>query len=87
MITIPQPENFDTECLMKGCSILLRYYPNASIYSEGGGEYYFHWTDSKEISEEDEKELKDLGWVFSNMTESVSAWKYEYFWYLSNQDY
>lgn len=55
MITIPQPENFDTECLIKGISILLKYYPNASIYSEGGGEYYFHWTDSKEIIKSNER--------------------------------
>jgi hypothetical protein len=87
MITIPQPENFDTECLLKGSSILLRYYPDAYIYSEGGGEYYLLWTDNRELSERDEIELKELEWKFSRMTEEVSAWKYDYGWYLSNQNY
>ena len=88
MIQIPQPQNLDTECLLRGFSILLRYYPNLHLYSESVSEYYLLWTDDKEISEQDVKDLKEWGWEFSNeLGETFFSWKYEYGWYLSNSDY
>ena len=87
MIQIPPPQNFDTECLLRGISILLRYYPNLHLYSESVGEYYLLYTDDKEISEQDNKDLKEFGWEFSKLGEIIFSWKYEYGWYLSNKDY
>jgi len=89
MIQISQPQNFDTECLLRGFSILLRYYPNLHLHCEGVGEYYLLYTDDKEIGEQDKKDLKEWGWEFSKVGDSITTffWKYQYGWYLSNRDY
>jgi len=89
MIQIPQPQNFDTECLLRGFSILLRYYPNLHLYCESVTQYYLLYTDDKEISEQDVKNLKEWGWEFSKVENSITtfSWKYEYGWYLSNINY